>query len=205
MEEQTIFSEALQKRTSAEWDAFLADACGKDAELRRSIGLLLRAHGQAADFLEAPVGRIAMTVDQVPTECPGTQIGPYKLIEKIGEGGMGVVYSASQQEPLRRKVALKIIRPGMDTHEVVRRFEAERQALAIMDQPNIAKFHDAGTTGPASGCPGRPYFVMELVKGTPITEYCDCQQLATRQRLELFPPPAQLKRLQAEAATMLMK
>ena len=124
----------------------------------------------------------AATIDFPPAaERPGTQIGPYKLLEQIGEGGMGVVYVASQREPIRRTVALKIIKPGMDTREVVARFEAERQALALMDHPNIAKVFDGGVTDA-----GRPYFAMELVKGTPITEYCDRQQLATRERLALF-------------------
>ena len=117
----------------------------------------------------------------LPLELPGTRIGPYKLLEQIGEGGMGIVYVASQREPIDRTVALKIIKPGMDTREVVARFEAERQALAMMDHPNIAKVFDAGATDA-----GRPYFVMELVKGKPITEYCDRQQLSTRERLALF-------------------
>ena len=115
------------------------------------------------------------------TERPGTVIGPYKLMEQIGEGGMGLVFVAEQQQPVRRKVALKIIKPGMDTRDVIARFEAERQALALMDHPNIARVFDAGTTES-----GRPYFVMELVKGIPIIDYCDQQQLTTRERLELF-------------------
>src|SRR5262249_48132422 len=114
-------------------------------------------------------------------ERPGTVIGPYKLLEEIGEGGFGVVYLAEQTEPIRRKVALKILKPGMDTRQVVARFEAERQALAIMDHPNIAKVFDGGATSS-----GRPYFVMELVRGVPITQFCDEQKLAPRQRLELF-------------------
>ena len=130
--------------------------------------------------MNAPLFDSAATIDH-PLEQPGTQIGPYKLLEQIGEGGMGVVYVASQKEPLRRKVALKIIKPGMDTREVVARFEAERQALAMMDHPNIAKVFDAGATDA-----GRPYFAMELVKGTPITEYCDRERLSTRERLALF-------------------
>src|SRR5579864_6732302 len=122
------------------------------------------------------------TIDEAHLpERPGTIIGPYKLLEQIGEGGFGVVFMAEQTEPVRRKVALKILKPGMDTRQVVARFEAERQALAIMDHPNIAKVHDGGQTGS-----GRPYFVMELVRGTPITEFCDQNQLTPRQRLELF-------------------
>ena len=120
------------------------------------------------------------------TEGPGTRIGPYKLREKIGEGGMGVVYLAEQEKPVRRRVALKIIKPGMDTEQVVARFEAERQALAIMDHPSIARVFDAGATET-----GRPYFVMELVKGVPITEYCDTVHLTPKERLELFVPVCQ--------------
>src|SRR5262249_21422118 len=111
----------------------------------------------------------------------GTVIGPYKLLEQIGEGGMGLVFVAEQQYPVKRRVALKVIKPGMDSRQVIARFEAERQALAMMDHANIAKVHDGGTTAE-----GRPYFVMELVKGTPITDYCDQHRLTTRLRLELF-------------------
>ncbi len=116
-------------------------------------------------------------------ESPGTQIGPYTLLEQIGEGGMGVVYRAEQQEPVRRTVALKIIKPGMDTRDVIARFQVERQALAMMNHPNIAKVLGAGATES-----GRPYFVMELVEGVPITEYADQNRLTIRQRLELFRP-----------------
>ena len=121
------------------------------------------------------------TVDQLLVERPGTIVGPYKLMEQIGEGGMGVVYVAEQHSPVRRKVALKVIKPGMDTRQVIARFEAERQALAMMDHPNIAKIFDGGVTES-----GRPYFVMELVRGLPITEYCDGERLSIRERLELF-------------------
>ena len=117
---------------------------------------------------------------------PGTVIGPYKLMEQIGEGGMGLVFVAEQQQPVRRRVALKIIKPGMDSRQVIARFEAERQALAMMDHQNIARVLDAGTT--ESGC---PYFVMELVHGVPITTYCEANQLTTRERLELFIPICQ--------------
>ena len=128
------------------------------------------------------------TVDFEPVICegPGTVIGPYKLLQQIGEGGMGVVFMAEQDEPIQRTVALKIIKPGMDTRQVIARFEAERQALALMDHPNIAKVLDAGTTES-----GRPYFVMELVKGVPITKYCDDKQLPVRTRLELLLPVCQ--------------
>ena len=120
------------------------------------------------------------------TEQPGTIIGPYKLLQKLGEGGMGTVWVAEQSEPVKRRVALKLIKAGMDSTQVLRRFEAERQALALMDHPNIAKVLDAGTTPQ-----GRPYFVMELVKGIPITKYCDQEHLTPRERLELFIPVCQ--------------
>src|SRR5262249_22094993 len=126
------------------------------------------------------------TVEELIPERPGTVIGPYRLMEQIGEGGMGLVFVAEQTQPVRRKVALKVIKPGLDSRPVVARFEAERQALALMDHPNIAKVHDGGTTDS-----GRPYFVMELVKGTAITAYCDQNRLTTRQRLELFLPVCQ--------------
>src|SRR5207253_11400947 len=136
----------------------------------------------AGSFLHEPsVSRVA-TVDEPPvSERPGTAIGSYKLLEQIGEGGFGVVFMSEQQQPVRRKVALKVLKPGMDTRQVVARFEAERQVLAIMDHPNIAKVHDGGVT-PS----GRPYFVMELIKGVPITEYSDTNRLTPRARLELF-------------------
>src|SRR5262249_28388012 len=118
---------------------------------------------------------------ELTSELVGTEIGPYKLMEQIGEGGMGLVFVAEQQRPVRRKVALKVIKPGMDTRHVIARFEAERQALALMDHPNIAKVHEGGETAG-----GRPYFVMELVKGVPITVYCDQNQVPIRARLELF-------------------
>ena len=131
-------------------------------------------------------GAASPTLDRPITEQPGTQIGPYKLLQQIGEGGMGVVYMAEQKEPVERRVALKIIKPGMDTRQVIARFEAERQALAMMDHPNIAKVLDAGTTDS-----GRPYFVMELVNGIPVTQFCDEQHLTARERLELFIPICQ--------------
>jgi serine/threonine protein kinase len=156
-------------------------ACGKDAELRDRVKVLLRAHAEAGNFLEAPAPALVTTVDEPPVrESPGTVIGPYKLLEQISEGGMGVVFMAEQTQPVRRKVALKVIKPGMDSRHVVARFEAERQALALMDHPNIAKVLVAGQTG------GRPYVVMDLVRGLPITDFCDQNQLAPRERLELF-------------------
>jgi serine/threonine protein kinase/Tfp pilus assembly protein PilF len=157
--------------------------------LRAEVEGLLTANGRAGEFMRRPVAVLAagITAAYEPlTERPGTVIGSYKLLEQIGEGGMGLVFVAEQQQPVRRKVALKVIKPGMDTRQVVARFEAERQALALMDHPHIAKVHDGGTTDT-----GRPYFVMELVKGVPITDYCDRHRLTTRQRLELFVPVCQ--------------
>src|SRR5262249_8971195 len=154
------------------------------AGLRACVERMLNAHPNVGDFLQAPVPGLPVTVDESAlTERPGTVIGPYKLMERIGEGGMGLVFVAEQQHPVRREVALKVIKPGMDTRQVIARFEAERQALALMDHPNIAKVLDGGETAS-----GRPYFVMELVKGVPITEYCDQNQLTPRERLELFLP-----------------
>jgi serine/threonine-protein kinase len=177
-----IFSEALELTSAEERADYLDRVCGSDRSLRGRVDELLRAHVEDDDFLESPAAPPTITVDSRPLdEGPGTIIGPYKLREQIGEGGMGVVYVAEQAKPVRRKVALKIIKPGMDTKQVVARFEAERQALAMMDHPNIAKVHDGGTTDS-----GRPYFVMELVRGLPITEYCDAERLSIRERLELF-------------------
>ena len=177
--EKALFEQALDAASAAERLAFLQGACGEDAVLLARLQALLRAHDTAEGFLpEQPAGPATL----VPvTERPGDRIGRYKLRERIGEGGCGVVYVAEQEEPVRRKVALKVVKLGMDTRNVVARFQAERQALALMDHPNIAQVHDAGATET-----GRPYFVMELVRGIKITDYCDQQQLSTRERLELF-------------------
>ena len=181
MTEATIFAAALDRTDPADRAAFLADACSGDAKLRRRVESLLKAHAEPDEILDAPP-RNSGTIDYAPiTEGPGSMIGPYKLKEQIGEGGFGLVFVAEQQEPVKRKVALKVIRPGMDTREVIARFTAERQALALMDHPNIARVLDAGATDS-----GRPYFVMELVRGIPITDYCDQNHLAPRDRLELF-------------------
>ena len=147
--------------------------CADDPQLREEIEDLLKRDLGAASFLESPPPGLGATVDQPISEKAGTVIGNYKLMEQIGEGGMGAVYVAQQEQPVRRKVALKIIKPGMDTKEVIARFEAERQALALMEHPNIAHVLDAGATES-----GRPYFVMELVRGIPITEYCDQNHLS---------------------------
>jgi serine/threonine protein kinase/Flp pilus assembly protein TadD len=220
MNEEALFAAALEKSSPEERGAFLADACGGDAELRSRVEGLLQAHDNPDSFLDRPHQRLVATVDEDPAnkrtgadepsaaEHPGTWIGPYKLLDEIGEGGMGSVWMAQQQEPVKRLVALKLVKAGMDSKQVLARFEAERQALALMDHPNIARVFDAGTTGNepealatgtaanfpvanASGSSGRPYFVMELVKGIPITKYCDEHRLTPRQRLELFVPVCQ--------------
>ncbi|HUE72287.1 MAG TPA: protein kinase [Pirellulaceae bacterium] len=176
-----IFSAALALPAGDERTAYLDSACGTHLELRQRVERLLQAHSDAQSFLESPAIHPAPTIDQPLAERPGTMVGPYKLLQQIGEGGMGVVYMAEQTEPVQRKVALKVIKPGMDSRQVLARFEAERQALAMMDHPNIAKVFNAGTTDS-----GRPYFVMELVRGIPITKYCDEHHLTLKQRLELF-------------------
>jgi serine/threonine protein kinase len=181
MNEREIFIGALQEEYPAERQAYLDRACGTDIVLRRRVEGLLRDCERAAGFLSAPAPALVATLDELIEERPGTVIGPYTLLEQIGEGGMGLVFMAEQTHPVRRSVALKVLKPGMDTRQVVARFEAERQALALMDHPHIAKIHDAGATSS-----GRPYFVMELVRGVPITDFCDQRRYTTRQRLELF-------------------
>ena len=180
--EEVLFREALQKANGPERKGFLDGVCRGDDALRARLEALLQAHESPEPFLDpqaAPAA--ASTVLLPPEEGPGTVIGRYKILEQIGEGGFGVVYVAEQREPVKRRVALKVIKLGMDTRQVVARFEAERQAVALMDHPNIAKVLDAGATEA-----GRPFFVMELVKGIPITKYCDQEKLATRERLDLF-------------------
>ncbi|MEX0676639.1 MAG: protein kinase [Pirellulales bacterium] len=183
----SIFADALECDSPEARARHLDGACGDDTALRAQIEALLEAHHEAGDFLkgrDSPADFASMA--DPASQASGTIIGPYKLLEQIGEGGMGAVYLADQQTPVHRRVALKIIKPGMDTRRVIARFEVERQALALMDHPNIARVLDAGATGPESGCPGRPYFVMELVHGVPITEYCDQNNLTVCQRLELL-------------------
>ena len=182
-----IFADALEKANAAERAAYLTQACGNDVQLRQHVEALLQAHEKAGAFLEQPPLASAkppaqpgsggekpepakaltpngpgptIVLSTAPTEKPGDRIGHYKLLQQIGEGGCGVVYMAEQEQPIRRRVALKVIKLGMDTKAVIARFEAERQALALMDHPNIAKVLDAGATDT-----GRPYFVMELVRG----------------------------------------
>src|SRR6266704_2408520 len=206
--EETIFAAALALPPE-ERAACLDQACGGDAALRHRVEVLLNSHDASA-FLEEPAAPASMPTLRISpplSEQAGDRIDRYKLLQQIGEGGCGVVYMAEQDEPVRRRVALKVIKLGTDTKQVIARFEAERQALALMDHPNIAKVFDAGTTDsphPASGHPlpsdgrgaggeglryvsaGRPYFVMELVRGIKITEFSDHNNLPTRERLELF-------------------
>jgi hypothetical protein len=200
MDKRSIFMAALEQETPAQRSAYLDEACGGDLALRQRLEALLASHEQAGSFLAEPVpqrladkratperpeettGGAPAEVRAGPTaEGAGSRVGPYKLLQEIGEGGMGTVYLAEQSQPVQRKVALKIIKPGMDTRQVVARFEAERQALALMDHPSIARVLDGGTT---EG--GRPFFVMELVKGVPITRYCDEHRLS-RRRSRVWP------------------
>jgi eukaryotic-like serine/threonine-protein kinase len=182
VEEELIFAQAIVLSSPGERASYLDQACAGNSELRARLERLVQAHLQPDPFLESPPADLAAAAASgIVEESVGTEIGPYKLMEQIGEGGMGVIYVAEQREPVRRKVALKVIKPGMDTKRVIARFEAERQALAMMDHPNIAKVFEAGATES-----GRPYFVMELVRGVPITEYCDAERLSIRERLELF-------------------
>ena len=175
---RSIFSEAVEITDSADRATFLHSACKGDAKLRSRVEQLLAAETRAGNFFRK---RVRETDFDAPSEKMGTRIGRYRLLERIGQGGYGIVYLAEQEEPVRRQVALKVIKRGMDTSAVVARFEAERQALAVMDHPNIARVFDAGATET-----GRPFFVMELVRGMPITEYCTRKSLTVRERLELF-------------------
>src|SRR5438445_1512272 len=212
---EMIFLAALGKAAPRERLAYVEGACAGNPELLQRVRELLHSHQESQGPLEAPPPGLGGTVDlQRITEAPGTIIGPYKLLQQIGEGGMGTVFMAEQTQPVQRKVALKLIKPGMDSRQVIARFEAERQALAMMDHVNIARVLDAGTTGirnqesvirdkedAASGlitdhrslltAEGRPYFVMELVHGVPITKYCDDNRLTPPERLELFVPVCQ--------------
>jgi WD40 repeat protein/serine/threonine protein kinase len=210
-----IFSAAIDCESSQARQQYLDAACGGDASVRARLEALLQAHSLAGGFFGGKSAAIAATAVYANGDATGTLIGPYKLLEQIGEGGMGLVYMAEQQQPVRRLVALKLVKPGMDSKQVLARFEAERQALAMMDHPNIAKIYDAGTVGQASSLPeisdqrsevntdkvsasltsdlrpltstaGRPYFAMELVRGIPINEFCEQQKLNVRQRLDLF-------------------
>jgi eukaryotic-like serine/threonine-protein kinase len=194
---RALFLHAVGKLPPEQWDGYVAETCGGDAELERQVGRLLQVHREAGSFLDRPAVAVGATgtftsvpgegaAAVPPRERPGTVIGPYKLLQQIGEGGMGTVFMAEQTRPVQRKVALKVIKPGMDSRQVIARFEAERQALALMDHVNIARVLDAGATES-----GLPYFVMELVHGVPITRYCDDNRLTPRERLELFIPVCQ--------------
>ncbi len=190
----TIFCAAVEMPSADDRAAYIARTCGDDRELQARVEKLVDAHFRAGSFLEEPppapgaTGSFVSPSPEPPAlaEGPGAVIGPYKLLQQIGEGGMGTVFMAEQTQPVKRKVALKVIKPGMDSRQVIARFEQERQALAMMDHVNIARVLDAGTTDA-----GRPYFVMELVHGVPITKYCDDHQLTPRERLELFVPVCQ--------------
>ncbi|MCI0637925.1 MAG: serine/threonine protein kinase, partial [Gemmataceae bacterium] len=187
IEEQarSVFLAALE-RAPEQWPAFLDETCRDNAELRARAERLLHAHQVMGSIHGGRGDAPAPTMDDSVIEHPGTVIGPYKLLQQIGEGGMGTVWMAEQTQPVQRKVALKVIKPGMDSRQVIARFEAERQALAMMDHVNIARVFDGGTTEN-----GRPYFVMELVHGIPITKYCDDNHLTPHERLELFVPVCQ--------------
>jgi tetratricopeptide (TPR) repeat protein/serine/threonine protein kinase len=181
---RAIFGEALDCASPSEQAAYLDRACGDDSALRGRVEALLRAHQRAGQFLQGPT---APPERSPATEAPGTVLGHYRLLEPLGEGGFGIVYRAEQQQPVRRRVALKVLKPEMAGTQVVARFEAERQALALMEHPNIARVLDAGEAPPAyAGGPPRPYFVMELVEGVPLTDFCDQQRLSPRERLGLF-------------------
>src|SRR6266481_4947886 len=182
--EAALFALALEKPV-AERPAFLQAVCGSDRVLRQRLETLLAAHDQPGELLATPTPGLKATIkldlDDASDEAVGQTLGRYKLLERVGEGGCGVVYVAEQTEPVRRRVALKVIKLGMDTRNVIARFEAERQALAMMDHPNIARVLDAGATET-----GRPYFVMELVRGIKLSDYCDQNHLNTSERLKLF-------------------
>src|SRR5437762_4780339 len=192
-----LFLHAVGKLPPEQWDGYVGEACAGDAELEQQVGHLLQVHREAGSFLDRPAVAAGATGPYTPAlgeevaavrprERAGTVIGPYKLLQQIGEGGMGTVFMAEQTQPVQRKVALKVIKAGMDSRQVIARFEAERQALALMDHVNIARVFDGGATES-----GRPYFVMELVHGVPITRYCDDNHLTPRERLELFVPVCQ--------------
>ncbi len=180
-DEKSIFNAARRIAEPEARRLYLEEVCGEDRVLCARVEALLRVHEEDGTFLGSPAAGLRIGPDEPADEAPGAIVGPYTLLRPLGEGGMGVVFLAEQAQPVRRQVALKIVRPGMGSQQVLARFEAERRALALMDHPNIAKVLDAGTTPT-----GRPYFVMELVPGTPITRYCDEHRLTPTQRLGLF-------------------
>ncbi|MEM8736336.1 MAG: protein kinase, partial [Planctomycetota bacterium] len=179
---KSVFFDALDIKCLEDRCAYVSRACEGDQELLASVQALLREHDRESNPVDEPIAKASFS-DEIPgyEPSPGATVGPYKLMEKIGEGGFGLVYVAEQLEPVRRRIALKIIKPGMESREVIARFEAERQALAMMDHENIARVLDAGVTEI-----GNPFFVMELVRGVPLIEFCDNHRLKPRARLELF-------------------
>ncbi len=179
--EEAIFDAAIQLDDAVARKAYLDETCGGDSTLRSAVEELLRFHDTQDDVLTTPAVSLFPPANVEAAEQPGTVIGRYRIVERIGEGGFGAVYRAEQIEPVRRDVALKIIKPGMDSREIIRRFEAERQALALMNHVNVATVLDAGST-----TAGRPYFVMELVAGLPIDEFCESRRLSVPDRLRLF-------------------
>jgi serine/threonine protein kinase len=186
LDEAALFNTARQIESPEARRQYLQEACGEDHHLRGRVEALLRVHDEDATFLDSPTDDFRALLTDTVGEDLGTQIGPYKLLQKLGQGGMGTVFLAEQTQPVQRQVAVKIIRAGMDSRQILARFEAERQALALMDHPHIARVLDAGTTQT-----NRPYFVMELIRGVPITRYCDENKLTPQQRLELFVPVCQ--------------
>ena len=177
---EAIFDEAVKIKTAQELEQFLDERC-PEVEIRQQVERLLAMDGND-EFLASPPQQLVGDTNHRGLEIAiGASVGSYKIREQIGEGGMGVVYCAEQLEPVRRKVALKVIKPGMDSREIIARFEAERQALAMLDHPNITRILDGGLSDN-----DRPFFVMELVRGIPITEFCDESQLSLRERLQLF-------------------
>ena len=187
LNDKSIFNVARKFDSEGDRRKYLQRVCRENVAQLDRVTALLDGFEKDSQFLESPAADLQQTsVATRGIEIRGTQIGPYTIREQLGEGGMGVVYVAEQFEPVCRKVALKLIKPGMGTKDVIARFEAERQALARMNHPHIAKVLDAGATEF-----GRPYFVMELIKGVPITHYCDEKHLTPKERLELFVPVCQ--------------
>ncbi len=215
LDEAAIFNFARQLTAPEERRAYLQKACAEDPGLFTRLEAMLRLHDQEPHYLETSSAEASIDTNPTPVAESGMQFGPYKLVKRIGEGGMGTVFMAEQMEPVKRIVAVKIIKPGLDWRRVLARFEAERQALAMMDHPNIAKVLDVGSTEaksearrmkdergqsssdssfifhPSDFQEGHPYFVMELVDGMPITQYCDEHRMTPRERLELFIPVCQ--------------
>jgi serine/threonine protein kinase len=181
LNDKTIFTAVRVIDSPEGQQAYMQQACGDDVDQRNRVAALLHKFQPDNQFLESPASELHLFLDAPRVLETPTQIGPYRICEQIGEGGMGVVYLAQQRKPMRRKVALKVIKPGMDSQQVIARFEAERQALAVMNHPGIARIFDAGMTEE-----GRPFFVMELIRGVRIDKYCDDAKLTVKDRLNLF-------------------